>query len=146
MIRGGYEARVTIIRGQAIKRYTANYHELNREYNRPPERVWYEQRVIPMMPRLIRATPAKLVLEYAGEPLNPLDRYPNLDVWAENVLRHLRAAGVHHRDIHPGNVLHLDGRYALIDWTWANPNPNAPARTPRPSDEEGLERIARLTR
>lgn len=144
MTRSGFEAVVTIEHDHVVKRYAPNYFELNREYQRPPEAHWYERRVVPMMPRLIRATEEELVLEYAGEPLDPTCTYAGLSAWTCEVLRCLRAAGVHHRDIHPGNVLHLDGRYTLIDWTWANPDADAPTRTPHPSDEDGLALIAEL--
>lgn len=140
----GSESTVTITSGRVTKTLTQRGLTMNSEYNRTPEVEWYRRRPIPMMPKLIRASDHELVIEYAGEPLNERQRYRGLAAWVEKVRAALKAAGVHHRDIHTGNVLHHAGRYALIDWTWATTDPTSPCGTRWRDDDKSLDLIAAL--
>lgn len=140
----GQESTVTIHGDKVVKRLTNRGVTANREYNRTPELTWYQQRPVPMMPRLIRGDETELWLEYAGEPLDESSRYVGLAAWVEATRAALTSAGVYHRDIHTGNVLHLDGRFALIDWTWATTDPTAPFRRRQFSDDAALSLIAAL--
>lgn len=149
--RWGIESTVTLHGAHVIKRYTALYHRLNLQYSRPPEVSWYQfpWHRLPVrvnMPRLIASAPDSLTLAYAGEPLEEHGQYPGLYSWLEYTVRALQTAGIHHRDIHRRNILWhpTEQQFSLIDWTWANTDPLAPAATPRPPDADAPKKLEHL--
>ena len=86
------------------------------------EVAWYQRRPLACMPTLLEHGSDYIVLPYAGEPIGPpgsrslFVRYPFLGGWCARVLKELRHQNVSHNDIHPGNILVLDGQFTLIDW------------------------------
>lgn len=79
---------------------------------------WYQQ--VPWAcPRLIDADPDKGKLVMAAHPVaRRLPGYRPVEQLAE-LLYTLETAGVHHRDVHPGNVVAGPAGPLLIDWETA---------------------------
>lgn len=124
LITTGRESIVEVRSTHVIKRYLPAYFEANERFGRTPEVTWYLERPIDSMPLLLDYDEKSITLENAGVPVTR--RSWPLTVWLRRLLVDLQAAGVHHRDIHAGNVLQRDERFSLIDWSWATRDPSTP--------------------
>lgn len=138
----GREATTTRRGDAVVKTYNAYHHAENDAHRRVPEVHWYRVRPIRDMPLLLASDADSITLAYSGEPIgtprtdvHPAYRTPELAEWLHRVLSDLTSAGIHHGDIHCGNILYLDGRFTLVDWTWAGPpNPG----NPNPTDPDAI--------
>ncbi len=105
-------ADLTIHGSTVTKRYRSPADALN-------EIGWYQTLPTGICPNLIDADPTNGVLVIAyHHPANELQGYRPVKALAE-LLEELETRGVHHRDVHPGNI--VDGPHGplLIDWETA---------------------------
>ncbi len=104
-----------------------------KEFRDPADAVaeigWYRDRATAWArPNLIDADPDRGILVIATyEPI--VGRPPDRTIgWVAHLLTGLARVGVHHRDVHPGNiVLGRAGMPYLIDWETAVLAPGAPS-------------------
>lgn len=139
----GNEASITRIGRVVVKTYKPRYFRFNRKYGRRRESYWYRARPILDMPQLIAANKHHLVTTYEGRSVGtprfdvlPRFRAPEFRDWLLATLSALRAVGVSHGDITAPNIVHRDGRFRLIDWTWASTTGSSYASYP--GDEEAV--------
>lgn len=101
---------------------TIGAHTVTKRYRDPrdahTEIAWY-QRAPDACPELIDADTDAGLLVIARHP--PAHEFPNYQPAAElaALLRSLEARGIHHRDIHPGNIVAGPSGPLLIDWETA---------------------------
>lgn len=79
--------------------------------------LWFYRRFGWACPRLIHAEPGVLVTETLPVAGNNTDKRPAYDLY--RLLKRLDDHHVHHRDVHPGNIVLAPDGPRLIDWETA---------------------------
>lgn len=105
-------AAVTVTDSVAIKRYrnpADAYAEID----------WYQNVGGRFAPRIIDADPERGLLVIEAHPVaHSMSGYRPVDALAE-LLHIMEAEGLHHRDVHPGNIVASPTGPLLIDWETA---------------------------
>lgn len=95
-------------------------------------------------PAVVKLLPESLtIVTEVGQPVGSTISGDGVEQLAW-ILSKLSQSGVHHRDVHPGNIVLVDGRVKLLDWETAIRHPGrsydlcGPVDVPVPVQHGGL--------
>ena len=116
-------------KNQTVEKETIKYLDYNIVDN---EAFWLTQlNDFNHTPNMISHNGNKLILSYAGEPLNSSNLPENWEVQIKTILDKLKDINCSHNDIKPTDLLVLNENIMLIDFQWATRiNESIPSKWP----------------